>query len=74
MQTQPIHVTNGRRHVLDVRRALFGFSEVLEVFATSGRDVLIVVCSGRPHVGAWQRALREAGFEILTAAHLAPVT
>lgn len=63
MQTHQIQVSNGRRRALEIRRELFAFPEVLEVFITSRPDALVVVCSGRPRPGEWLRALREAGYD-----------
>lgn len=51
MQTHPIHVTDGRERVLEVRDALFVFPDVLEVFVTGRSDVLVVLCLGHPRCG-----------------------
>lgn len=72
MQTHPIHVAHGRELVLEVRRELFAFSEVLDVFATGPPEVLVVVCSGRPRPAQWLALLREAGFEIQARRHAKP--
>jgi len=64
MQTHPIHVTDGRALVLEVRSALFVFSEVLDVFVTGRPDVLVVVCWGRPRPAQWLAELRAAGYQI----------
>jgi hypothetical protein len=62
MQTHKIHVSNGREAVHEIRRQLFLFHEVLEVFDTGRPDVLLVVCAGRPRPGEWLRALRALGY------------
>ena len=64
MQTHPIHVTDGRELVLEVRDALFVFPDVLDVFVTGRSDVLVVVCAGHPRPGRWLAALRAAGYQI----------
>jgi hypothetical protein len=64
MQTHPIHVTDGRELVLDVRNALFAFPEVLDVFVTGRSDVLVVVCAARPRPAQWIAELRAAGYHI----------
>jgi hypothetical protein len=64
MQTHPIHVTDGRELVLEVRSALFVFSEVLDVFVTGRSDVLVVVCAARPRPAQWLAELRAAGYQI----------
>jgi hypothetical protein len=64
MRTHPIHVTNGRAQVLEVRTELFAFGEVLDVMVTGRPDILVVICSRRPRPGAWLAALRAAGYEI----------
>jgi hypothetical protein len=63
VQTYQINVSKGRDQVQEIRRELFAFSEILEVFATSRPDALIVVCGGRPRAGDWLRALRAIGYE-----------
>ncbi|HEY2437809.1 MAG TPA: hypothetical protein VGH93_11555 [Solirubrobacteraceae bacterium] len=69
MQTYALHVSNGRDSVLDIRRELFGFPEVLDVFTTGRRDVLVVVCAGRPRPAEWLRALHAVGYESLARRH-----
>ena len=69
MQTHPIHVTDGRERVLEVRGELFVFSDVLDVFATGRPDVLVVICSGRPRPDEWLGVLRAAGYEIPARPH-----
>ena len=64
MQTHVIHVAGGRELVLEVRRVLFAFSEVLDVFATGRPDTLVVVHAGRPRSARWLDALRAAGYQI----------
>lgn len=63
MQTHQIQIFNGRRRAPEIRRELFAFPEILEVFITSRPDALVVVCSGRPRPAEWLRALREAGYD-----------
>jgi hypothetical protein len=63
VQTYQINVSTGRDKVQEIRRELFAFSEILEVFTTSQPDALIVVCGGRPRAGEWLRALRAIGYE-----------
>jgi hypothetical protein len=69
MQTHQIHVSNGRDKVNGVRRQLFNFPEVLDVFVTSRPDALIVVCSGRPRPGDWLGALRRVGYDVPARRH-----
>jgi hypothetical protein len=64
VQTHQIHVSNGRDRVDEVRRDLFIFPEVLDVFVTSRPDALVVVCSGRPRPGDWLGVLRRVGYEL----------
>ncbi len=64
MQTHPIHVTGGRQRVLEIRRELFVFSDVLEVFVTSRPDVLVVVCAGHARPTQWLQTLSTAGYHI----------
>jgi hypothetical protein len=63
VQTHKIQIFNGRKRVLEIRRELFAFPEIMEVFITSRPDALIVVCSGRPRPAEWLGALREAGYD-----------
>jgi hypothetical protein len=63
MRTHQIHVSNGREAVDEIRRQLFLFPEVLEVFSTGRPDVVVVVCAGRPRPGEWLRALRALGYQ-----------
>jgi hypothetical protein len=64
VQTHQINVSHGRERVREIRRELFRFSEVLDVFVTGRPDRLVVVCAGRPRLGEWLRALRAAGYEV----------
>jgi hypothetical protein len=64
VQTYQITISQGRDNVHEIRRELFAFSEILDVFVTSRPDSLVVVCAGRPRLGEWRRALRAAGYEI----------
>jgi hypothetical protein len=64
VQTYQITISQGRDNVHEIRRELFAFSEILDVFVTSRPDLLVVVCAGRPRLGEWRRALRAAGYEI----------
>jgi hypothetical protein len=63
VQTHKIQIFNGRKRVFEIRRELFAFPEIMEVFITSRPDALVVVCSGRPRPAEWLRALREAGYD-----------
>ena len=58
MKTHQIHVSGARERVHEIRRELFAFSEVLDVFVTGRADVLVVVYAGRPRPGEWLRVLR----------------
>ena len=69
MQTHPLHVSNGRDRVLEIRTALFVLPEVLEVYITGRPDVVVVVCAGRQRPTRWVHALRAAGYETLTRRH-----
>src|SRR5437764_6365255 len=71
VQTYQINISQGRDNVHGIRRALFAFSEILDVFVTSRPDSLVVVCAGRPRLGEWLRALRSVGYEIPTRAQAA---
>jgi hypothetical protein len=71
MQTYQITISHGRDNVHAIRRELFAFSEILDVFVTSRPDSLVVVYAGRPRLGEWRRALRAVGYEIPTRAHAA---
>ncbi len=64
MQTYQITISQGRDNVHEIRRELFAFSEILDVFVTGRPDSLVVVCAGRPRVGEWLRALRAAGYQV----------
>ena len=64
MQTHQITISQGCDNVHEIRRELFAFSEILDVFVTSRPDSLVVVCAGRPRLGEWRRALRAAGYEV----------
>jgi hypothetical protein len=64
VQTHQISVSRGRDSVDEIRKKLFEFPEVLEVFITGRPDSLVVVCSGRPRPGEWLRALRAVGYQV----------
>ena len=66
MRTHQIQVSNGRETVREIRRQLFEFPEVLEVFDTGRADVLVVVYAGHPRPGEWLAALRAVGYEVQT--------
>ena len=70
MQTHQIHVSNGREAVHEIRRELFLFPEVLEVFDTGRPDALVVVYLGRPRPGEWLKALRAIGYQTPTRGHM----
>lgn len=72
MQTHQMRVSEGRDRVTDIRRDLFAFPEVIDVFVTSRPDVLVVVIIGRPHPGEWTRALRSLGYGIPPRRTVAP--
>jgi hypothetical protein len=74
VQTHQINISHGRDNVHEIRRELFAFSEILDVFVTSRQDSLVVVCAGRPRVGEWLRALRAVGYEAPTRRHLSIVS
>jgi hypothetical protein len=74
MQTYQINISHGRDYVHEIRRELFTFSEILEVFVTSRPDSLVVVCAGRPRLGDWLRALRAVGYEVPARRHSARPT
>jgi hypothetical protein len=69
VQTYQINISQGRDNVHEIRRELFAFSEILDVFVTSRPDSLVVVCAGRPRLGEWRRALRAVGYEIPARRH-----
>ena len=69
MQTYQINISQGRDNVHEIRRELFAFSEILDVFVTSRPDSLVVVCAGRPRLGEWRRALRAVGYEVRVRRH-----
>jgi hypothetical protein len=64
VQTYKITISHGRDNVHEIRRELFAFSEILDVFVTGRPDSLVVVCAGRPRLGEWRRALRAVGYEL----------
>ena len=64
MQTHKIRVSEGRDRAAEIRRDLFIFPEVIDVFVTSQPDALVVVFVGRPRLGEWVRALRSLGYDI----------
>jgi hypothetical protein len=69
VQTHQINISHGRDNVHEIRRELFAFSEILDVFVTSRPDSLVVVCAGRPRLGDWLRALRAVGYEAPNRRH-----
>jgi hypothetical protein len=69
VQTYQITISQGRDRVHEIRRELFAFSEILDVFVTSRPDSLVVVCAGRPRLGEWRRALRAVGYEVPAGRH-----
>jgi hypothetical protein len=69
VQTYQINISQGRDHVHEIRRELFAFSEILDVFVTSRPDSLVVVCAGRPRLGEWLCALRAVGYETPARRH-----
>jgi hypothetical protein len=69
VQTYQITISQGRDKVHEIRRVLFAFSEILDVFVTGRPDSLVVVCAGRPRLGEWRRALRAVGYEIPVRGH-----
>jgi hypothetical protein len=69
VQTYQINISQGRDNVHEIRRELFAFSEILDVFVTSRPDSLIIVYAGRPRLGEWRRALRAVGYEIPVRRH-----
>src|SRR5579871_5190239 len=69
MQTHQIQVSGAREQVHEIRTELFAFSEVLDVFATSRPDLLVVVYAGRPRPSEWLRALRAVGYRTPTRGH-----
>jgi hypothetical protein len=70
VQTHQINISHGRDNVHEIRRELFAFSEILDVFVTARPDSLVVVCAGRPRPSEWLRALRAAGYQVPTRRHL----
>jgi hypothetical protein len=64
VQTYQITISQGRDKVDEIRRVLFAFSEILDVFVTGRPDLLVVVCAGRPRLRDWRRALRAFGYDI----------
>jgi hypothetical protein len=69
VQTYQITISQARENVHAIRRELFAFSEILEVFVTSRSDSLVVVCAGRPRLGEWRRALRAVGYDVSDRRH-----
>jgi hypothetical protein len=74
VQTYQINIAHGRENVYAIRRELFAFSEILDVFAAGRADSLVVVCVGRPRLGEWLRALRAVGYEVPARRHLSDPT
>jgi len=58
--------------VAEIRRDLFLFPEVIDVFVTGRQDALVVVFVGRPRPGEWSRALRSLGYDIPPRRQVAP--
>jgi hypothetical protein len=69
VQTHQINVSNGRGQAHEIRRELFRFPEVLEVFVTGRPDSLVVVYRGRPRPGEWLRVLYAMGYEPAARRH-----
>jgi hypothetical protein len=69
VRTHQIHVSNGREAVHEIRRQLFLFPEVIEVFDTGRPDVLVVVYIGRPRPGEWLKAVRALGYRTPPRGH-----
>jgi hypothetical protein len=69
VQTYQITISQGRDNVHEIRRELFAFSEILDVFVTGRSDSLVVVCAGRPRLSEWLRALRALGYEVPARRH-----
>ena len=65
MHTHEIHIAGGREAVSEIRRELFVFSEILDVFTTRRADSLVVVFCGRPRPAEWNSRLRDAGYRLL---------
>jgi hypothetical protein len=65
VQTHQIRVSEGRDRVAEIRRDLFVFPEIIDVFVTGRPDALVVVFVGRPRPGEWSRALRSLGYHVL---------
>jgi hypothetical protein len=65
VHTDEIHIAGGREAASEIRRELFVFSEILDVFTTSRADSLVVVFRGRPRPAEWNSRLRDAGYEPL---------
>jgi hypothetical protein len=72
VQTHQINISHGSDNVHEIRRQLFAFSEILDVFVTSRPDSLVVVCAGRPRLGEWLGALRAVGYEVSARRHAFP--
>jgi hypothetical protein len=72
VQTYQIRVSEGRARVTDIRRDLFVFPEVVDVFVTGRPDALVVVFVGRPRPGEWTRTLRSLGYDIPPRRQVAP--
>lgn len=69
MQTHPLRVSLVQGQPEDIRAELMLFTDVLDVFATSRTDTVVVVCAGRPRPAEWVRALRAAGYTIPPRLH-----
>jgi hypothetical protein len=74
VQTHQINISHGRDNAQEIRRVLFAFSEILDVFVTSRPESLVVVYAGRPRLGEWLRALRAVGYEVPARRHPCPET
>jgi hypothetical protein len=69
VQTHRINISHSRDNVHEIRRELFAFSEILDVFVTGRSDSLVVLCAGRPRPGEWLGALRAAGYQVPARRH-----
>jgi hypothetical protein len=69
VQTHQINVSRARDMAQEIRRELFQFPEVLDVYVTGRRDWLVVVSQGRPRPAEWLRALRAVGYHVPMRRH-----
>jgi hypothetical protein len=70
--TYQMNISQGRERVHEIRRELFAFPEILDVFVASRPDALVIVYAGRPRLGEWRRALRAVGYEVPARRHPPP--